>query len=307
MGAEGSASTPPLLPRGLWAPLATPLDDALEPDSFLLAAHARDLLARGCDGVLLFGTTGEAPSFARSQRDDALARLLDEGLDPSRVAVGTGASSLRDVVALTGAATRRGVAGCLIVPPFYFEEPSVEGLHAFYARAIDQARPEPGSVWLYHFPRLSRVPITAELVARLAETHPGAVGGLKDSSGDVESARGFVELGLDVFCGHEQMLAPLAEAGLAGCITATANVGPEPIAALVAALRARDSRAGEIEAACLELRAAVEARGMIPAIKAIVAERTRRAAWTRVLPPLMPTDAPPLPDLSDLAGYIERR
>jgi 4-hydroxy-tetrahydrodipicolinate synthase len=53
---------------GLWTAVLTPLDPDLHCDHAKLAAHCRDLLARGCDGVAPFGTTGEGPSFTAAER-----------------------------------------------------------------------------------------------------------------------------------------------------------------------------------------------------------------------------------------------
>ena len=72
---------------GVWTPLVTPQSGSGAIDHELLALHARRVIAAGCRGVLLFGTTGEAPSFTTGERLRALEALLDERIDPERVMV----------------------------------------------------------------------------------------------------------------------------------------------------------------------------------------------------------------------------
>ena len=74
---------------GIWAPIATPLRASGGIDGRALHEHARGVIAEGCQGVLLFGTTGEAPSFSVLERRRALEDVLEAGLPPGRLMVGT--------------------------------------------------------------------------------------------------------------------------------------------------------------------------------------------------------------------------
>ena len=80
---------------------ATPLRHDLTCHRELLLEHGRDLLARGCDGIAVFGTTGEGPCLAVAERRSALEFLLEAGVAPARMIVGTSSASLADVVDLT--------------------------------------------------------------------------------------------------------------------------------------------------------------------------------------------------------------
>ena len=95
------------LPRSnaLIAAVATPVGPDLRPDARLLIERCRALMAEGCDGITLFGTTGEGAEFAVEDRQLALESLLETGIPPARLIVSVGALALPDVVALAAHAT----------------------------------------------------------------------------------------------------------------------------------------------------------------------------------------------------------
>src|SRR5215831_4955956 len=99
------------------AAAATPVRADYRPDGELLLARCRDLLAEGCDGIALFGTTGEGVAFTVADRREILERVIAGGLDPGRLIVSVGDLSLPDVIELAAHATRLGVAGVLLMPP----------------------------------------------------------------------------------------------------------------------------------------------------------------------------------------------
>src|SRR5690242_18304537 len=96
--------------RGLWVAVATPLDGEGRVDAARLAAHGDWLLREGCDGLVLFGTTGEGPSFSAAERLAALEALLRHGIAPERLALGAGFPATPDAVALI-----RGMLGLGVV------------------------------------------------------------------------------------------------------------------------------------------------------------------------------------------------
>lgn len=178
------------LPAGVIVATLTPMLDDLSPDHEALAAHSRWLLDSGCHGIALLGTTGEASSFTLTERMELLDRLVDAGIEPHRLLVGTGCCAAGDAVKLTRHATSRDVAGALMLPPFYYKEVTDEGLFAFFARVIEEVNDPRLKIYLYHFPRMSGVPVTSGLIERLLSAYPGVVAGLKDSSGDLDHMRG---------------------------------------------------------------------------------------------------------------------
>ena len=96
--------------QGVIAAIATAVDDQGEPDCARSTALARFLLANGCDGLNVLGTTGEATSFSLAQRKRVMTAYRDAGLPLDRLMVGTGAASVADAVALTRHAADLGFA-----------------------------------------------------------------------------------------------------------------------------------------------------------------------------------------------------
>ena len=253
--------------------------------------HCRWLLAHGCDGINLLGTTGEATSLSRVQRFGAMEAIAGTALPLERFMVGTGASALADAVALTAHAAELGFAGALVIPPFYFKNVPEDGVFAFYATLIDRvARPDL-AFYLYHFPALSGVPFTLALIERLVRAYPGAIAGLKDSSGDMDYARSVVAAfpDLDVFPSTEGTLARAKRDGYAGCISATVNV-TAPLAGDVWQAREDDVTRLQTQQALAAVRATIAGYSLVPALRHLVAALDGDAGWLRTMPPLAPLE-----------------
>lgn len=264
----------------------TPLDDGLNPDIGRLQEHCSALLAAGCDGIALFGTSGEGPSFTVDERIAALEALLTGGLDPARVIVGTGCAALPDTVRLTRHAAAAGCAGQLIVPPFFFGQPTDDGVFAAYAQILEHCAAERPRVLLYHIPGVSGVALGIETIEKLAGAFPELVVGVKDSSGHWDyTARLIARRGLlEVFVGNEPDIARALAAGGAGTICGLANVVPGLLRRLCDDPAGPDG--GRLSAAVTALASGFDRRPVIPALKAMMAAATGDAAWNRLRPPL---------------------
>ena len=105
-------------PFGISAALLTPFTTGDEIDLPALTSHANGLLARGVQGVTLFGTTGEGASVSRAERGDALRAVLDAGVAPDCITLGTAAPALGDTVEQINAGVSMGVGAFLSCPPF---------------------------------------------------------------------------------------------------------------------------------------------------------------------------------------------
>ena len=277
---------------GIWAPAVTAYDETLAPDAGLLVEQVRRLLTTGCHGVGLFGTTGEGTSLTVDERIALVEAVLEAGVAPERLMVGTGCAALSDTVRLTAAVVALGCSRSLMLPPFYYKDVSDEGLYASFAEVIERVGDARLDIVLYHFPRLSCVPITHPVVERLRRAYPDSIVGIKDSSGDLDSTAGFVEAfpDLAVFAGTEALLLDALTRGGAGSITASANVNARAIRAVYDAWAAgRDAAA--LQAQITAHRKALQSRPMIPMLKHILAEELGQPAWRRVRPPLVSLSA----------------
>src|SRR2546423_13856171 len=153
--------------QGVIAAIATAVDDQGEPDCARSTALARFLLANGCDGLNVLGTTGEATWFSLEQRKRVMTAYREAGLPLDRLMVGTGAASVADAGALTRHAAELGFAGALLLPPFYYKGVPDEGLLAYVETIVGVTAAKTIPPYLYHFPPPSRPPWHFELIKRL--------------------------------------------------------------------------------------------------------------------------------------------
>lgn len=275
--------------KGVLAPVITPFQKDLAPDGKRFAAHCKWLLEQGAAGLAIFGTTSEANSLSVDERISLFDELLSEGIPPARLMPGTGCCALTDSVRLTRHFVTAGCAGVLMLPPFYYKGVPEDGVYTSFAETIERVGDQRLRIYLYHIPQVSQVPIPIALIERLLSAYPQAIAGIKDSSGDSANLRALLDAfsgtDFDVFPGSELLLLEGLRHGGAGCITATGNVNPGPIAALYQNWRSSDADA--MQAGLDAVRKAIQAFPMIPAVKATIAHCTGDDAWSRVRPPLV--------------------
>ncbi len=278
--------------RGVLAPVVTPFDRDLKPDATRLAKHCRWLIGNDV-GLAVFGTNSEANSMSVGEKAALLDALIEAGLPRERMMPGTGCCALTDTVELTRHAVRRGCAGVLMLPPFYYKGVSDDGLFASYSEVIQRVGDARLRIYLYHIPPVSQVPLSHALIERLLDAYPQQIAGVKDSSNDWNNMRAMLERfqprGFDVFAGNEHFLLDTMRLGGAGCISALANVNGGAIAKLHREWRSPEAQAQQ--AALDDVRDAFAKFPMIPALKAAVAHFTNDSAWETVRPPLVALNA----------------
>ena len=273
---------------GVNAAVLSPMRPDLSIDLDRMATHCRWLLANGCNGLAILGTTGEANSIGIDERIEVMQGLVERGIPAAKLLPGTGTPALTDTVKLTREAAKLGCPGALLLPPFFYKNPSDDGLFAYFSEVAQRVGGDI-QIYLYHFPAQSAVPFGIELIGRLLKAYPTLFKGIKDSSGDWANTRGYAEHfakdGFEVYAGDDSLLADLLAAGGAGCITAAANVN--------CAIGARvfadwDNAAGAAAQLTLTAtRKAVTMVPLIPGLKALKARHTSDAAWLNIRPPHM--------------------
>jgi 4-hydroxy-tetrahydrodipicolinate synthase len=149
------------------------------------------LATRGCHGIVLFGTTGEGPSFSPAERETLMRAACEAraALPGLRLLAGTGTPSLSETIDLTRLAFDLGFDGALAVPPYYFRSATDNGLFLWFSELIQKAVPADGYLLGYHFPRVAGIGFSMELLARLKDAFPVQFAGIKDSSHDADLAR----------------------------------------------------------------------------------------------------------------------
>jgi 4-hydroxy-tetrahydrodipicolinate synthase len=216
---------------GVYAAAVTPLREG--PDSTLDLESVPVLInffaSRGCHGIVLFGTTGEGPSFSPAERETMMraARQARELMPGFRLIAGTGTPSLSETIDLTRLAFELGYDGVLVLPPYYFRKATDNGLFAWFSEVIKKAVPSNGHLLGYHFPNVAGIGFSIDLLARLKDAFPTQFAGIKDSSHDADLARKLGEkFGSDliVLTGTDSYLHLAMQNKAAGCITAPANI-----------------------------------------------------------------------------------
>jgi 4-hydroxy-tetrahydrodipicolinate synthase len=290
--------------RGVLAPVVTSFKADLSPDPQRFITHCQWLLSHNC-GLAVFGTNSEANSMSAEERMTLLDALVAVGIDPSRMMPGTGCCSITETVELTAHAVKHGCAGVLMLPPFYYKNVSEEGLYRSFSEVVQRVGDTRLKIYLYHFPPVATVGITPKLVERLLKSYPNAIAGMKDSSGDWNNTKTFLDAfavrstspsrTFDVFVGSESFLLANMCNGGAGTISATANVNPAAIHKLYVTCKQskienRKSRLEHLQVRLNIVREVFSSRkfpSMIAALKQGIAIYQNDPEWTRVRPPLV--------------------
>jgi len=273
---------------GLLVPAITPFTADGAPDAAAFVAICRWLLAHGADGLAVFGTTSEGNSLTAGERMTLLDAAVEGGVPAEVMMPGVGMCAMGDTVALTRHAVALGCGGVLSLPPFYYKPASVDGLYAWYAGVIEAVGSADLGLWLYHIPQMSGVGIPYALIERLIADFPQAVPGIKDSSGDWANTEGMLTgfPGFRVFPSSEAVLLKAMALGAVGCITATGNINPHGIRALL------DGRGGpqaaNLQQQAAAIRAILAEYPLIQGCKAVLSAALDDSRLAPLRPPLTP-------------------
>ncbi len=273
---------------GVFAAVPTPFtaNNYDEPDFELFMEHCNWVIDKGCDGLNVLGSTGEANSQAGKARASIMRAVSESSLNRAALMVGTGTPSLGETIELTQLAADLGFDAALILPPYYYAPVSDDGLFSYFSRVVEGVKDSGIGIYLYNFPQMTGLTFSPELVARLLESFGSHIKGMKDSSGDLDYANHMAATfagAFDVFPGSEAPLPDAAEFGYAGCISASVNATVEQAARV---WRERDDVTDQQAAELRELRAAIQSVPMVAAVKSLTAMRTGENRWRRMLPPL---------------------
>ncbi|PVA09974.1 dihydrodipicolinate synthase family protein [Pelagivirga sediminicola] len=292
---------------GIVTPLLTPFNDDFSVADDLYTDHARQCLADGVHYLSPFGTTSEALSHSVAERMRLVELLVQSGAARAdQLMPGTGLCNLEETAALSRHAVELGCRAVMTLPPFFFVGASDEGLYRYFSLLIEKVGSDALTICLYHIPQYAGIGFTPALAARLNEAFPEVVTALKDSSGNWENTRAVIEAapGISVFPGSEGAMLDAMALGGGGCISASCNSNAAGIRRLYDLSRADDAAGAKALQPQIDAhRAAVQAGGLIPGLKALKAQQTGDARWLNLRPPLLPAT----PDLAaPLADTIWR-
>ncbi|MFI9615888.1 4-hydroxy-tetrahydrodipicolinate synthase [Streptomyces sp. NPDC052023] len=216
--------------------MVTPFTEAGALDLDGAQRLADRLVARGCDGLVLNGTTGESPTTSDAEKA-ALVRAVREAVgDRASVVAGVGTPDTRHTIDLTLQAEKAGADGALVVTPYYSRPPQ-DAVEAHF-RDIADASGLP--LALYDIPARTGTRIEPETLIRLAE-HPRIVA-VKDCSYDfLGTQKVLSRTDLAYYAGCDEHILALYAVGAAGCVSTVANVIPRHIDSVLTAFDAGDT------------------------------------------------------------------
>ncbi|MFD8914097.1 4-hydroxy-tetrahydrodipicolinate synthase [Streptomyces sp. NPDC059575] len=249
----------------------------------LLAAH---LVAEGCDGLVLNGTTGESPTTTDTEKAELIAAVRAAVGPGVSLVAGVGTADTRHTVELTRAAEKAGADGVLVVTPYYSKPPQ-ESVEAHFRQVADASGLP---VMLYDIPGRTGTRIEPETMIRLAG-HPGIVA-VKDCSYDfLGTQKVLAATELAYYSGCDEHILALYAVGAAGCVSTVANAVPRQVAAILDAFDAGDTaRATELQLRATPFIEAMMNAGLPGTVtaKALLAELGLPAGPVRA--PLLPAD-----------------
>jgi len=279
---------------GVWSAAVTPLHNDLTVNLDAMVAHHKWLLGNGCDGVAVLGTTGEGNSFSVKERLDVIAAAASSGIPKGQLLIGTGCCAPTDTIELTKAALDAGLNQILMLPPFYYKGLSEEALFGSFDHIIQKLADDRLRIVVYDFPLMTGLDISVDLLVRLNKAYPNTIVGVKDSSGNWPAMQAVINAipGFRMFAGTEQYLLANLQEGGAGCITATGNATSHLCQLVYAAHVAGDALGAEAaQEVATAARLMLQAHGMVPGMKELMAQNTGDAAWRNMRPPMLPLSA----------------
>ena len=227
-------------PSGAMVALLTPLDADGRLDEHGLERLVERVVAAGIDGISPNGSTGEGARLGRQRRIAVATRVRKLAPDGMPVVSGVPLTTLDDGRAELDDLAELGATAALVAPPSYYPLPDESVLRMYEALAGDAPLP----LLLYNIPIFTKVRLAPGVVARLA-THP-AIAGIKDSSRDMEYQQELIAATADaefaVLTGADSLLVASLAVGVAGSITAGANLAPELPVGIQRAFHAGDFR-----------------------------------------------------------------
>lgn len=218
---------------GIWVPLVTPFHQG-EIDFTALKSLCTRLLKRGVDGVVVCGTTGEAPMLTKEEQLQVLDAVL-EVVPGQQVIMGLSGTHMPVIRAMQDAISERPVAGLLIPAPYYIR-PSQAALVTWFTEIANHSTVP---VVVYNIPYRTGVHMELDTLRQLAK-HP-QITAVKDCGGSIDLTLSLIADGeLDVLCGEDVQIFSTLSLGGAGAIAASSHIFPEEFVALIKQFREGD-------------------------------------------------------------------
>lgn len=226
--------------QGLYTALITPFTESGDLDEKGLRENIQFQIAGGVNGLLMLGTTAEAPTLTEEEKDRIVTIAIEEAHGQVPVMVGTGCNSTAATIKRTEHMQQLGADSVLVVTPYY-NKPTPEGIFQHF-RAIAEATDLP--ICIYNIQGRTGTNIDTPTLQRIA-TLPNMIG-VKEASGNIEQMMdvidtiGSVDPEFSIMSGDDLLTYPLLTLGGHGVISVVSNLVPNLVAKLVHATASGD-------------------------------------------------------------------
>ena len=230
--------------KGIFAPVITTFKEDGELDRAGFEHNIRAHVQAGVRGVVVAGSTGEAPLLDERERESICEWARQHVPNDRMLLAGVGAESTRTTLKLAEGAAERGIDAVLVVAPHYFGSAMTQdALRAHYLRVADDS---PVPVMLYNIPKYMHFKLSQPLVQELAR-HENVIG-IKDSSGERELLETYLTAqssDFTVFTGSGQLWGTALQMGARGGILAVSLFAPALTTAVWEAVARKDGVSAE--------------------------------------------------------------
>lgn len=232
--------------QGSYVALITPMTEDGQIDYAAYKALLEWHIEQGTDGLVILGTTGEAPTILPAERERLIKEALTVVANRVPVIVGAGSNGTQASIEQVKQTAQLKPDAILLATPYY-NKPTQDGIYQ-HVKAIDTEVSLP--LILYNVPGRTSCDILPETAARCAELKN--VVAIKDATGDISRVPELKQAGLSVLSGDDATMLALLKAGGDGGISVTANAVPKQLKRLCQAVFSQDFTAAEAINARLE-------------------------------------------------------
>ncbi|HEX9312813.1 MAG TPA: 4-hydroxy-tetrahydrodipicolinate synthase [Actinomycetota bacterium] len=264
--------------------MVTPFHDDYTLDLDGAQALASHLLDNGSDGLVVTGSTGEAPTLRHREKLDLYRAVVDVAKGRGTVIAGTGTYDTEETIELTREAEEAGVDAALVVTPYYSRPPQ-RGLIAHFTKVADSTGLP---ILLYNIPSRTATLIEADTLLRLAEVEN--IVGVKDATADFQAASRIIAdapAGFEVYSGDDWATFPFVCLGGVGVVSVAAHLVGDRMNEMIRLCKSGDvSAAWKIHSSLLPLYKALFVTSNPIPVKAALEISGRPAGPPRL--PLVP-------------------
>ena len=276
--------------KGTYCAALTPLNSDYTINQEMFLDHCNYLLSQGIDGLGVFGTTGEANSFSVKEKIEAIHYIINNSIDADKIIPGTGLCSVSETVMFSKEVASLKVKAVLVLPTFYYNNVSNEGVIDFYRRVINEVGDNDLKYILYNMPQTSGISIDLKIIEQLIKLFPNNVVGMKDSSGNLDNMLKIASFFSDfsLFSGSDSLALKICRNGGAGAITATSNISGKLLGYILKNYKEESNIQNFqlLQKLQEDIRETLFLHEPISALKAFLSVKNNEKSWNRINPPL---------------------